>query len=258
MASASTTQSVVYSSAIIVGAGPAGMTAAAVLLTQHGIPCIVIEKADCIASLWQNRTYDCLVLRLQKQFYQLPLLPFPESFPTYLTKQQLIDYFVTYANTFNIKPLFNECVESAEFDPSMGLWLVKTATMGGGATLISEFHCRWLIVASGEHSEAVIPKFRGMENFGGEIRHTSQYKNGSEFVGENVLVVGCGESGLDVYTDLKNHGAVPSLLVRDPVSRNQKSLLVCMFLFISLLFPNLFTFIFDPNFICLGTLSEGD
>jgi indole-3-pyruvate monooxygenase len=75
-----------------------------------------------------------------------------------------------------------------------------------------------LIVATGENAEAVVPNIEGVDEFDGIIRHTSLYKSGEEFRGKRVLVVGCGNSGMEVCLDLCNHDATPSLVVRDSVS----------------------------------------
>ncbi|KAL1834661.1 hypothetical protein ACET3Z_004312 [Daucus carota] len=202
---------------VIVGAGPSGLAVAA-CLKQRGIPSVVVERSNCVASLWQLKSYDRLRLHLPKQFCELPLMPFPQSFPTYPTKQQFVRYLEDYSTKFEISPLFNECVEGAEFDPSIGFWRVRSVgRRGDGEERRSEFVCRWLVVATGENAEAVVPEIRGMEEFSGEIVHTSCYKSGDAFGGKKVLVVGCGNSGMEVCLDLCNHNATPSLVVRDAV-----------------------------------------
>lgn len=202
---------------VIVGAGPSGLAVAA-CLKQRGIPSIVLERTNCVASLWQLKSYDRLRLHLPKQFCELPLMPFPQNFPTYPTKQQFVNYLEDYATKFDINPLFNECVESAEFDSSIGFWRVKSVGMvKNGEERSSEFVCRWLVVATGENAEEVVPEIRGMKEFGGQIVHTSCYKSGDAFGGKKVLVVGCGNSGMEVCLDLCNHNASPSLVVRDAV-----------------------------------------
>ncbi|KAM0944431.1 putative indole-3-pyruvate monooxygenase [Dioscorea sansibarensis] len=193
---------------IIVGAGPSGLAVAA-CLNEKGIPSLIIERFNCIASLWQLKTYDRLHLHLPKQFCELPLMPFPSSFPTYPTKQQFLQYLQAYATRFGIKPVFNEAVEMAEFDAGLGLWRVTTTS--------AEYTCPWLIVATGENADAVMPHINGMEEFKGSIIHTSQYKSGKVFSGKKVLVVGCGNSGMEVSLDLYNYNARPSVVVRDAV-----------------------------------------
>ncbi|KAL8204989.1 hypothetical protein R6Q57_010612 [Mikania cordata] len=198
---------------VIVGAGPSGLATAA-CLKEQGVPSVVIERSNCIASLWQLKTYDRLRLHLPKRFCELPLMPFPVDYPTYPDKQQFIDYLEAYANRFGVNPVFDSSVERAEFDESLGLWRVKSVGLKGE---VVEYVCRWLVVATGENAEAVVPEIKGLPEFGGEVKHTSEYKSGSVYKGKKVLVVGCGNSGMEVCLDLCNHDAKPSLVVRDAV-----------------------------------------
>lgn len=198
---------------VIVGAGPSGLATAA-CLKEKGVPSVILERSNCMASLWQLKTYDRLRLHLPKQFCELPLMGFPTGFPTYPSKQQFVDYLEAYARKFDIKPRFNETVSQAEYDPTLGFWRVTSVGVKGKEM---EYVCRWLVVATGENAEAMMPEMEGMGEFSGDIRHTSLYKSGEEFRGKRVLVVGCGNSGMEVCLDLCNHNARPSLVVRDTV-----------------------------------------
>ncbi|OAY34690.1 probable indole-3-pyruvate monooxygenase YUCCA5 [Manihot esculenta] len=199
---------------VIVGAGPSGLATAA-CLREQGVPFVVLDREECIASLWQKRTYDRLKLHLPKQFCQLPKLPFPEDFPEYPTKKQFIEYLESYAKQFEINPRFNECVQSARYDETSGLWRVKTTS--GSARTEFEYICRWLVVATGENAECVMPDIEGLNEFRGDVIHACSYKSGEKFRGKRVLVVGCGNSGMEVSLDLSNHNASPSMVVRSSV-----------------------------------------
>ncbi|XAR61021.1 Indole-3-pyruvate monooxygenase [Bertholletia excelsa] len=203
---------------VIVGAGPSGLAVGS-CLKEQGVPFVVLERADCIASLWQKRTYDRLKLHLPKQFCELPKLPFPEHFPEYPTKKQFIEYLESYARHFEIQPRFNECVQSAKFDEACRLWRVKTVADGADASdrVEVEYICQWLVVATGENAESVVPEIDGLKEFGGEVIHVCDYRSGKEFSGKGVLVVGCGNSGMEVSLDLCNHNAKPSMVVRSSV-----------------------------------------
>lgn len=191
---------------LIVGAGPSGLATAA-CLKEKGIPSLILEKDNCIASSWRLRTYERLSLHLPKQFSELPLMSFPPDFPTYPTKQQFISYLNDYSERFSIAPLLGMEVRCAEYDPSIGFWRVQANDL--------EFICRWLVVATGECAEVVRPDIRGISDFQGQLLHTSSYSSGYDFRGKKVLVVGCGNSGMEVCLDLCNNQVQSSMVVRD-------------------------------------------
>uniref|UniRef100_A0A0D9W1Y1 Flavin-containing monooxygenase n=1 Tax=Leersia perrieri TaxID=77586 RepID=A0A0D9W1Y1_9ORYZ len=204
---------------IIVGAGPSGLAVAA-SLREQGVPFMVLERADCIASLWQKRTYDRLKLHLPKQFCELPRMPFPDHYPEYPTRRQFIEYLEDYAAKFEINPKFGNEVRSARYDETSGLWRVlAAATADGGGGVETEYIGRWLVVATGENAESVFPDIPGLESFrdGGDVVHVADYKSGEAYRGKRVLVVGCGNSGMEVSLDLSDHGAMPAMVVRDAV-----------------------------------------
>ena len=237
---------------VLVGAGPSGLAISAGLKKQ-GVPFVVLERANCIASLWKNHTYDRLKLHLPKQFCQLPYFPFPDNFPEYPTKVQFIDYLESYAKHFEITPRFNESVQSAKYDETCGLWQVKTISTSGSNWGEVEYICRWLVVATGENAEKVVPEFEGLQDFGGSVMHACDYKSGESYQGKRVLVVGCGNSGMEVSLDLCNHKAIPSMVVRNSVSEDILSSVPYMLVFYHQIqlseseFNWLFSFCFIPQ-----------
>ncbi|KAK3148305.1 hypothetical protein QOZ80_3BG0293360 [Eleusine coracana subsp. coracana] len=209
----STTSCCVVHGPIIVGAGPSGLAVAATL-RRHGVPFTVLERSDGIADLWTNRTYDRLRLHLPKVFCELPHVAFPDDFPTYPTKHDFLRYLRSYAAGFAVSPMFGRAVTRARFDAAAALWRVTAVSDDGAET---EFVSRWLVVASGENAEVVVPKVKGRERFEGEVLHSSEYRSGERFKGKRVLVVGCGNSGMEMCLDLCEHGAMPFMSVRSGV-----------------------------------------
>ncbi|EPS72004.1 flavin monooxygenase-like protein, partial [Genlisea aurea] len=197
---------------VIVGAGPSGLAVGAGL-RRRGVPFVILERANCIASLWQNWTYDRLNLHLPKQFCELPYVPFPVDFPEYPSRNQFVGYLKSYAERFGIDPRFNEAVECAEYDESCGLWRVRSVV----GDSVTEYICRWLVVASGENAEKIVPEFEGLKEFAGDVMHACEYKSGEGFAGKRVLVVGCGNSGMEVCLDLRLHNASPVMVARSSV-----------------------------------------
>jgi hypothetical protein len=246
---------------IIVGAGPSGLAVAATL-RKHSVPFTILERSDGIADLWTNRTYGRLRLHLPKVFCELPHVRFPPDFPAYPSKHDFLRYLHSYADHFSISPLFGRTVTRARFDAATSLWHVTAAVEGGEVT---EFVSRWLVVASGENAEVVVPKMKGRERFAGEVLHSSEYKSGERFKGKRVLVVGCGNSGMEMCLDLCEHGAIPFMSVRSGVSQVSP----CRYGFLLILCPMLacfkstlcqvsivFLFSFLEHVVTLAVLSD--
>uniref|UniRef100_A0A0E0K936 Flavin-containing monooxygenase n=1 Tax=Oryza punctata TaxID=4537 RepID=A0A0E0K936_ORYPU len=207
---------IVLDGPIIVGAGPSGLAVAATL-RQHGVPFTVVERSGGVADLWTNRTYDRLRLHLPKVFCELPHVAFPPDFPTYPTKHDFLRYLHSYAARFAIAPLLGRTVTRAWYDHTASLWRVTTTTASAATSVVTEYASPWLVVASGENAEVVVPKVKGRERFAGEALHSSEYRSGERFRGMRVLVVGCGNSGMEMCLDLCEHGAIPFMSVRSGV-----------------------------------------
>ncbi|CAD5167873.1 unnamed protein product [Musa acuminata subsp. malaccensis] len=197
---------------VIVGAGQSGLAAAA-CLTELSVPCVILEREDCIASLWRSRCYDRVSLHLQKQFCQLPHAPHPPETPMYIPKQDFIRYLEDYAARFRLRINLQRKVESTKYDEEAGRWRL-VATNGEDGSM-EEYVARYVVVATGENDEMVVPKIPGLEGFSGPVVHSSLYRSGSEYKGKSVLVVGCGNSGMEVALDLAEHGATTHIVVRN-------------------------------------------
>ncbi|XP_058100002.1 probable indole-3-pyruvate monooxygenase YUCCA10 [Magnolia sinica] len=199
---------------VIVGAGSSGLATSA-CLNHLSIPNIILEREDCCASLWKKRAYDRLNLHLAKQFCHLPHMPHPPSSPTYIPKKDFIQYIDQYVSHFKLAPLYHRSVESVLYDQDVGRWVVVAHNLVRNE--VEEYRGRFLIVATGENSQGFIPDIPGLETFSGNVVHSNQYKSGSDYLGKAVLVVGSGNSGMEIAFDLSNFGAETSIVVRSPV-----------------------------------------
>nr|AGT29783.1 flavin monooxygenase [Zea mays]AGT29785.1 flavin monooxygenase [Zea mays] len=210
---------------LIVGAGPSGLAVAA-CLGEHGIPYHIVEREDCSASLWRKRTYDRLKLHLAKEFCELPRMSHPSDAPKYITREQFVRYVDDYVERFNILPRYSTSVESCEYDEASGRWDVRARDLADGGGRVAEYTTRFLVVATGENCEGVIPDIPGLRDFpAGEVVHSSSYKSWKNYAGKRVLVVGCGNSGMEIAYDLAYNGVETSLVIRSPVHVMTKGLI---------------------------------
>ncbi|KAJ4717155.1 Flavin-containing monooxygenase [Melia azedarach] len=202
---------------IIVGSGPSGLATAA-CLKVHSIPYVILEREDCFASLWKKYSYDRLHLHLAKQFCDLPHMPFPPSYPSFISKNLFVKYLDDYVSHFKIIPLYRRSVELANYDEASRKWIVKVMNYGSTSGKVEEYYSgRFLVVASGEASNPFTPDIDGLSTFTGKVIHSTQFKNGKSYSDKNVLVVGSGNSGMEIALDLANHGANTSIVVRSPL-----------------------------------------
>ncbi|KAL8481877.1 hypothetical protein ACS0TY_028140 [Phlomoides rotata] len=197
----------------VVGAGPSGLANSACLKVQN-IPHILLEREDCYASLWQKRAYGRLKLHTAKEFSELPHFSYPPNYPTYIPKNSFIEYLDDYVSHFRIHPIFNTQVTSAAFDHDNKHWVVEVEN--NLSRVKQTWTAEFLVVASGENSEGFIPPLSGLSCFCGDVIHSSKYGDGDKFRDRNVLVVGSGNSGMEIALDLANWGANTSIVIRTP------------------------------------------
>lgn len=192
---------------LIIGAGPAGLAMAG-QLAHRKLPFTVLEASEYIGFAWRNH-YDRLHLHTVKQYSALPYLPYPANYPTYVSRLQVVEYLEQYAAHFGIKPLFNQAVTGVWRGPN-GLWQVQTLT--------DVFEADRVIVSTGYNRIPNVPELPGQRDYRGIVWHSREYRNGAPFRGENVLVVGMGNTGAEIALDLLEHGATPFISVRGPVN----------------------------------------
>jgi hypothetical protein len=191
---------------LIVGAGISGLASAAALQKQH-IDYIIIEKQNQIVSAWRNH-YERLHLHTSKRFSNLPFKKFNKAISRYPGRQEVVDYLDDYRKEFNIQPVFN--MGANAISRKDGYWITET----GDGSFVSEY----LIMATGAYSKPKPVCFEGMDTFPGRILHSFEYRTGRDFKGQNVLVVGFGNSACEIAIDLYEQGAIPSMSVRSPVN----------------------------------------
>jgi indole-3-pyruvate monooxygenase len=189
---------------LIIGAGPAGL-AVARELGARDVPFGIVERERTIAPAW-HRHYERLRLHTAKRFSSLPGMAFPKETPTYPSRTQVIDYLTAYAARFGIKPLFGVTVTRLEPQTGNGGWHVRTDHGDTAAQRV--------VLATGLNAVPVAPHWPGLEDYAGELLHSSAYTNGARWRDRRVLVVGAGNSGAEIALDLAEHNARADLCVR--------------------------------------------
>lgn len=199
--------------AIIVGAGPAGL-ACAVTMQAVRLKATVLEKADGVGAVWR-RHYDRLHLHTDRNHSGLPGMAMPPIYPTYPSREQIVEYLESYAARFDIAPVFNTTVSRVRRDGAR--WCVDAE----GSTISAPV----VVVATGIADAPYRPLWPGLELYRGAVVHSSDYRNPAPYQGKRVLVVGFGNSGGEIALDIANAGIDVALAVRSPVQILPRELL---------------------------------
>jgi len=134
----------------------------------------------------------------------LPGLAFPRSYPTFIPRQAFWEYLRGYADHFGIQVETGSAVR--EVARTNGGWKVRTAR--------GEWHPRAVVMATGIVANPVVPAIPGRERFRGRVIHSVEYRRPGPFRGRRVLVVGVGNSGGEIASELAASGATVTVAVR--------------------------------------------
>ena len=191
---------------VVIGAGPAGV-ASALALRDAGLRPLLIEKGERVGTSWRERRYDRLSLNTSGKLSHLPDRPYPEGTPEFPTRDQMVVHLEQGAQEDGIDLLLETSVDC--IDRNDDSWLLWTSS--------GKIHARQVIVATGHQNEPVVPEWKGRSRFKAELLHSADYRNPEPYRDKKVLVVGSGNSGMEIAHDLATGGAAEvRLSVRTP------------------------------------------
>lgn len=192
---------------VVVGAGASGLSVAACLRRRGRRP-VVLHRDERVGAPWRDR-YDRLHLHTTRRFSGLPGYPVPRSYGRFVAKDDYARYLEDYAAELGLDVRGSVTVRSIRREGDDLGWALDTERGG--------WSCRVVVVATGLNRRKALPVLPGAETFEGPILHSADYRSGRAFAGRRVLVVGIGNSGAEIATDLVEQGAAHvSIAVRTP------------------------------------------
>jgi putative flavoprotein involved in K+ transport len=187
---------------LIVGAGPAGL-ATAHELARRRIPYRLFERGPTLGTSWVN-AYDSLRLHTGRHMSVLPGSAYPSGTPLFPTRAQFVDYLRDYVDRASIRVETGSNVRELRRVGDVWVADVDGAEVQGSA----------VVMAAGIMSNPVLPNIPGREHFERKIIHSVDYRRPDEYRGKRVLVVGVGNSGGEIASELGASGADVTILVR--------------------------------------------
>ena len=194
---------------VIIGGAQTGLALAA-RLGALDVPTLVIDKEPRIGDVWRNR-YNSLVLHNQVWANHFPHLPFPASWPVYITKDQLAEWLEIYTRALSIATWTSTTLEESRYDETARRWTLNLRRGDGSISIVRP---RNVVLATGVFGGARKIELPAAETFSGQILYAAEFSGDLHVAGKNVLVVGSGASAHDVSQELNSAGARVTMLQR--------------------------------------------
>ncbi len=190
-------------SVALIGAGSSGI-AAAKALHQRGLPFDCFETSDRVGGNWvfgnvngTSSSYRTLHINTSRERMEYSDFPMPKSYPDFPHHSQIAEYFDAYVDRFGFRDRihFETPVQRAQRGED-GTW---TLTVGDG----EQRRYDALLVANGHHWDARWPEpaFPGSDTTSIEQIHAHDYKTEDQLRGKKVVVLGIGNSAMDIAVD---------------------------------------------------------
>jgi putative flavoprotein involved in K+ transport len=175
---------------IVIGGGQAGL-AMAWHLREGGARFLVLDAGPRVGHAWRSR-WDSLTLFTPAQYDGLPGMDFPAPADTYPDKDQVADYLEAYAAAFDLPVRLNSRV--TELRRTGEHFQVRTA----GQT----FSAHQVVVATGAFAQPFVPSLADRLDPAVTQLHSSQYRNPRDLPDGPIVVVGAGNSGMQIAAEL--------------------------------------------------------
>jgi putative flavoprotein involved in K+ transport len=187
---------------LVIGAGQAGLVMTW-YLQRAGVRVLAVDAESRLGDTWRSR-WDSLRLFSPAEYDSLPGLLFPAPSGSYPTKDQVADYLETYAETFRLPVRLGTRV----------IRLGRSAEGFTAETTTGTLTARQVVVATGAFISPYVPSHLA-EGLAGHVTqiHSAQYRRPADLPDGPVLVVGAGNSGVQIAVELAASGRTVSIAV---------------------------------------------
>ncbi|MFD8979705.1 flavin-containing monooxygenase [Streptomyces sp. NPDC059564] len=182
----------------VIGAGPGGLAVAAALRAR-GVRAVVVEKSGSVGASWRGH-YERLRLHTTRRLSALPGLAIPRRFGRWVARADVVRYLEKYAEFHELELVTG--VEVTRIEPAADGegWTLHAS---GGRMLAAGA----VVVATGYNHTPALPDWPGRDTYTGQLLHAAAYREPKPYAGQDVLVVGVGNTGAEIAVDLVEGGA---------------------------------------------------
>ncbi|KAJ3292739.1 hypothetical protein HK104_005072, partial [Borealophlyctis nickersoniae] len=213
----------------VIGAGPSGLVTLKTLLasstSETPISVRLFEAEDKLGGTFRYRSYENAELVSSRQLTAFSDFRFPANGSDHLSLDEYCQHLEDYADHFKLRPHMTfgaKVVEIRRGNGGKGHIVTYTskfppvtrvdsgilkddqteeAENQSATNNLETYECDAIAICSGLHVEPSIPTLPGIAHVlsrGGQAIHSSEYKSRSQLTGKRVLVLGCGETAMDI------------------------------------------------------------
>ena len=177
---------------IIIGAGQAGL-AMAYYLKKKNADYLIVDANEETGAPWIKR-WDSLKLFTPSEFNNLPGMDFPHEKGYYADKYEVANYLKSYVAKFEIPIEFNQKITGLKKEDDYFILKNENKT----------FKAKHVIIATGPFHSPFTPKFHTKISLDITQIHSENYKNTDQLQEGATLVVGAGDSGVQILEEVSN------------------------------------------------------
>ncbi|EKM60234.1 uncharacterized protein PHACADRAFT_82482 [Phanerochaete carnosa HHB-10118-sp] len=195
---------------LMIGGGQAGLEIAA-RLKHLRVSHLIVEKNARIGDNWRTR-YDSLTLHDPIWCNHMPYLHFPTSWPVFPSSKQVANWLEFYAEALELNIWLSSEAVSAVRNEATNKWDVVIRRGDGSSRTM---HVDHIVLAQGfTFKKTVFPGQVGIEDFHGQIMHSSEFKSAKGLAGKKVAIIGACTSGHDIASDCADNGVDVTMVQR--------------------------------------------
>lgn len=182
-------------SVVIVGGGQAGLSVSW-YLTRDGIDHVVLERHRAFHSWRQNR-WDSFCLVTPNWQCRLPGHPYHGDDPDgFMLRNEIVEYLDGFSASFD--PPLKEGVSVTRVIPVPGGYRVETSA--------GVWTCGQVVVATGGYDQPIVPPYASAIASEVMQMHSAHYRRPAQLPEGGTLIVGTGQSGVQIMEDLHRDG----------------------------------------------------
>lgn len=181
----------------VIGSGFSGLGMAIRLAQKGRDDFLVFERAEEVGGTWRDNSYPGCQCDVMSHLYSFSFARNPDWERVFARQEEIFDYLRECADRFGVRQYirFGHELYSACWEPEILRWRLRTSQ--------GEYLTKVLVTGSGYLNEPKIPQIPGLEDFEGEVFHSSRWNHAHELAGKRVAVIGTGASAIQFVPQIQ-------------------------------------------------------